>query len=478
MSLKEYLKLNPESPIAEAARLSEKSHQGQKRLTGEPYFTHPMAVAEILHNWKLDETTIVAGLLHDTVEDTSVTLDEIGKKFGKSAAFLVNGMTKLSRIKYRGSEEDQAENLRKMILALSEDLRVVFIKLADRLHNMRTLSALPPMKQKRIALETDEIYAPLAYRLGMQQVSGELQDLAFPYIYPREYEWLKEKVSDAYEARTKYASRISPLLQKELESHGLRNTKIELRAKRWSSLYKKLLAHNMDLDKIYDLVAVRILTDSVEECYAALGLTHSLWIPLPGRMKDYIAMPKPNGYKSLHTTVIGPDKKILEVQIRTKEMHEESENGIAAHWLYKEKRAAKKDELKWVSQLRAWQEFSGNDMEAEEFIESLKTDFFKHRIFAITPKGEVIDLPAGATPVDFAYHVHTEIGNSCVGAKINGEIAPLGHELKSGDMVEILTQKNKKPSEDWLKFIKSSVARDHIKANLRKKSKVLKRGRV
>lgn len=476
--MKEYLKLNPKSPIAEAARLAEEAHRGQKRLTGEPYFTHPMAVAEILYNWKLDETTIVAGLLHDTVEDTAVTLTELKQKFGESAAFLVNGMTKLSRIKYRGSEEDQAENLRKMIIALSEDLRVVFIKLADRLHNMRTLSALPPMKQKRIALETDEIYAPLAYRLGMQQVSGELQDLAFPYIYPREFEWLKEKVADAYENRTKYVLRIAPAITSEFRAHGLPAAKVELRAKRWASLYKKLLAHDMDLEKIYDLVAVRILVDTLEECYAALGLIHGLWVPLPGRMKDYIAMPKPNGYRSLHTTVIGPDKKIMEIQIRTHEMHEESENGIAAHWLYKEKRPAKKEELKWVSQLRAWQEFSGSDMEAEEFVESLKTDFFKHRIFAITPKGEVIDLPAGATPVDFAYHVHTEIGNSCVGAKVNGEIVPLHRELKSGDLVEILTQKNKKPSEDWLKFIKSSVARDHVKAGLRRKSAGLKRGRA
>lgn len=473
MTLREYIRANPKSVIAHAAKISEDAHKGQKRLTGEPYIIHPLAVADILMGWKLDETTIVAGLLHDTVEDTSLNLDKIKSEFGDSVAFIVDGMSKLSKIKYRGAEEDQAENLRKMIIALSEDLRVVFVKLADRLHNMRTLAALPPNKQKRIALETDEIYAPLAYRLGMQNVSGELQDLAFPYLYPREFEWLKKKVSDAYEVRIKYATRISAPLKQEMEKHGLKDIDIQFRAKRWSSLYRKLLAHDMDLEKVHDLVALRLMVGSIEDCYAALGIIHGLWVPLPGRIKDYIAMPKPNGYRSLHTTVIGPEKKIIEIQIRTREMHDESENGIAAHWLYKQGASLpdKKSDIKWVAQLRAWQE---NYADSEDFIESLKVDFFKHRIFAITPKGEVIDLPAGSTPVDFAYHIHTEIGNNCTGAKINGEIVPLNHELRSGDLVEILTQKNKKPSEDWLKFVKSSMARNHIKINTRKKQSSLR----
>lgn len=476
MTLREYIKTNPQSPIARAAKLSEEAHKGQKRKTGEPYIIHPLAVGDILMGWKLDETTIVAGLLHDTVEDTSINLERVKKEFGESAAFIVDGVSKLGKIKYRGAEDDQdqAENLRKMIVALSEDLRVVFVKLADRLHNMITLAALPPAKQKRIALETDEIYAPLAYRLGMQNVSGELQDLAFPYLYPREFEWLKEKVGDAYEARRKYATRISLPLKDALEKHGLK-AEIQFRAKRWSSLYRKLLVHDMDLEKIYDLVALRLVVPNIEECYAALGIIHSLWVPVPGRIKDYIAMPKPNGYRSLHTTIIGPEKKMVEIQIRTKEMHEESENGIAAHWLYKQGAQSpnKTNELKWVSQLRAWQEnYMSSD--SEEFLESLKIEFFKHRIFAITPKGEVIDLPSGSTPVDFAYHIHTEIGNNCIGAKINGEIAPLNRELRSGDMVEILTQKNKRPSEDWLKFAKSSMAKNHIKINVRKKQTSLR----
>lgn len=476
MTLKEYIKTNPESNIARAVKLSEEAHKGQKRKTGEPYIIHPIAVADILFNWKLDETTIVAGLLHDTVEDTPITLERIRQEFGDSVAFLVDGVTKLSKIKYRGAEEDQAENLRKMIVALSQDLRVVFIKLADRLHNMRTLAALPPAKQRRIALETDEIYAPLAYRLGMQQVSGELQDLAFPYLYPREFEWLKDKVADAYEARKKYVSRLVPSLEEAFRKQGMRKVEVQFRAKRWSSLYRKLMAHDMDFEKIYDLIALRIIVEDIEDCYAALGIVHGLFVPLPGRMKDYVAMPKPNGYRSLHTTVIGPEKKFVEIQIRTRQMHEENETGIAAHWLYKQGREvrSKQDEIKWVAQLRAWQENYTDEANSEEFLESLKVDFFKHRIFAITPKGEVIDLPAGSTPVDFAYHIHTEIGNGCTGAKVNGDIVPLSQELKSGDMVEILTQKNKKPSEGWLKFAKSSMARNHIKLNIRRKQERLR----
>lgn len=477
MTIKEIVKLKPDGLIARAYRFAERAHAGQKRKSGGTYFTHPLATAEILNEWRLDETTVAAGMLHDTVEDTGISLEDIKKEFGEDIAFLVDGVTKLGHIKYRGAQ-GKIENMRKMILALSQDLRVVFIKLADRLHNMRTLKALPPIKQKRIALETDEIYAPLAYRLGMQYVSGELRDLAFPYIHPAEDKWLKETAVEHYESRSRYLQKIEPLLEKILKEHGVKPIKIDLRAKRYSSLYQKLLRHSMDIEKIYDLVAVRIIVETVRECYAVLGLIHEKWPPLPGRIKDYIAMPKPNGYRSLHTTVIGPEEKIIEFQIRTKEMHDEDEYGIAAHWVYQQNRAGEKinhkeltKEISWVQQLKNWQEkIFGGKPSPEEMIQAMKIDFFKDRIFAITPRGDVIDLPAGATPVDFAYQIHSEIGNSCVGAKVNNQLVPLNTELKSGDLVEILTQKNKKPAEDWLKFVKTSIARNHIKTALRTKN--------
>ena len=395
--------------------------------------------------------------------------------------FLVDGVTKLGRVKYRGAE-NKAENMRKLILALSQDLRVVFVKLADRLHNMRTLAALPPAKQKRIALETDEIYAPLAYRLGMQNVSGELQDLALPYLHPKEYEWLRQTSAARYEKRLAYLERLRPDVEKLLAKQGIKPIAIDFRAKRYSSLYKKLLRHDMDMDKIYDLVAMRIIVGTISECYAALGIIHELWPPVPGRIKDYIALPKPNAYRSLHTTVIGPDKQIIEFQIRTKEMHEENETGIAAHWLYKMKgsHAKAKDitkEIAWIGQLREWQERAGaGAANADALLESMKIDFFRDRIFAITPHGDVVDLPARATPVDFAYHVHSDIGDSCTGARVNGTIVPLDRELQSGDMVEIITQKGKRPSEDWLAFAKTSIARDRIRAALRQKRRIVDTG--
>jgi len=500
MLLKELIKQNPTGLIARAYAFAERAHRGQKRKSGEPYFVHPAAVAEILNQWHMDDATVAAGLLHDTVEDTGVTLDALKKEFGEDVAFLVDGVTKLGRVKYRGAE-NIAENMRKMILALSQDLRVVFVKLADRLHNMTTLAALPPAKQKRIALETDEIYAPLAYRLGMQNLSGELQDLAFPFLHPKEYRWLLESSKEQYEERLKYLERLKPAVEKLLEGHDIKPVAIDFRAKRYSSLYKKLLRYGVDIGKIYDLVAMRIIVATIPECYAALGLIHEAWPPLPGRIKDYIAMPKPNSYRSLHTTVIGPDEKIIEFQIRTQEMHEENEYGVAAHWIYKQaqrgmvrpaqqvgqgrtrkpgegKEAAGKklaQELAWVQQLKHWQEHVGNEAVAdpEEFMRAMKIDFFKDRIFAITPHGDVIDLPAGSTPVDFAYHVHSEVGDTATGAKVNGTLAPLDQELRSGDMVEILTQKGKKPSSDWLRFVKTGIAKDHIKAAGRQKRQAM-----
>jgi GTP pyrophosphokinase len=480
-TVKDIAKQEPDSLIARAYVFAEHAHKGQLRKSGEPYFRHPLAAAEILHSWHLDDATIAAGLLHDTVEDTGVPLETIKKEFGDEVAFLVDGVTKLGTIKYRGAQNEttnKAENLRKMVLAISQDLRVVLIKLADRLHNMQTLGALPPVKQKRIALETDEIYASLAYRLGMHNLSGELQDLAFPYLHPQEYRWVLSTSKEHYEARLNYLEKIKPEVEALLKKHGIVPLDIEIRAKRYSSLYKKLLKRDMDMGRIYDLVAMRVIVDTLPECYAALGVIHEMWPPLPRRMKDYIAMPKPNAYRSLHTTVIGPGGKTIEFQIRTQAMHDENEYGIAAHWLYKqrgsggEKISGQKlaTELKWVQQLKNWQEqFSGQTTDPEEFLRSMKIDFFQDRIFAVTPHGDVLDLPMGSTPIDFAYHVHSEIGNSAVGAKVNGVVVPLDHRLKSGDVVTVLTQKGKKPSEDWLRFVKTTVAMDHIRLALRKK---------
>lgn len=477
MSLRETIKQHPTSVFAKAFDFAEKAHRKQLRKSGEPYFNHVLATAEILSQWHMDTATIVAGLLHDTVEDTEISLDTIRQEFGDEVAFLVDGVTKLGRLKYRGAES-KAENMRKMILALSQDLRVVFIKLADRLHNMHTLDALPLAKQKRIALETSEIYAPLAYRLGMYNVSGELEDMAFAHLSPREYEWLERTTKEQYAERLAYLQSIKPEVEALLKKHDIAPFTIDFRAKRYSSLYKKLLKHSMDIEKIYDLVAMRVIVETIPECYAVLGVIHEAWPPLPGRIKDYIALPKPNAYRSLHTTVIGPHDKLVEFQIRTIEMHDESEYGVASHWLYKEKGAQKNiqgkataNEIAWVHQLRDWQDrVFGGETDSEKFLEAMKIDFFRHRIFAITPRGDVIDLPAGATPIDFAYHVHSDIGNGASGARVNGALVPFDHELASGDMVEIITQKGKKPSESWLKFVKTAAARDHIRAGLRSKN--------
>lgn len=480
MTVKDAAKKNPGGAIGKAYAFSEKAHRSQKRKSGEPYFNHPLATAEILHSWHLDDATVIAGLLHDTVEDTGVPLAAIKKEFGDEVAFLVDGVTKLGHIKYRGAES-KAENLRKMVMALSQDLRVIFIKLADRLHNMQTLGALPPAKQKRIAVETEDIYAPIAYRLGMYHLSGELQDLAFHYLHPQEYRWLLTTAKAQYEERLKYLEKIRPQVKKLLEAHGIKPINIEIRAKRYSSLYKKLLRHDMSIGRIYDLVAVRVIVETLPECYAALGVIHEAWPPMPRRIKDYIAMPKPNAYRSLHTTVIGPEEKTIEFQIRTQEMHDENEYGVAAHWLYDQKRRGEQvasgkklaQDIAWVQQLKNWQErFFGNTENHEEFLNSMKIDFFKDRIFAVTPGGDVIDLPAGSTPVDFAYHVHSEIGDTCTGAKVNGALMPLDYKLKSGDVVQIITQKGKKPSEDWLHFVKTAIARDHVRAALKAKRKI------
>ncbi|MFA4999160.1 MAG: RelA/SpoT family protein [Parcubacteria group bacterium] len=470
MGVKETAKDEPLSLIGKAYVFAERAHKGQRRASGEPYFEHPRKTADILLSWHLDDETIASGLLHDVLEDAPDMRKELEETFGKTVSFIVEGVTKLGNIKYRGAEL-QKENIKKLILASSEDIRVLFVKLADRYHNMQTLKYLPPEKQHRIALETYEIYAPLAYRLGMQHLSGKLEDLAFPYVNPEAHEWLRKNVQTKYEDREKYLARLKPIVVKALSDANIKPISLDFRAKRYSSLYKKLLRYDMDIEKIYDLVAFRIILETVADCYAALGVIHKLWPPVPGRIKDYIAVPKPNGYKSLHTVVIAAGEKPVEFQIRTLQMHEEAENGIAAHWSYEEKKGeksyikriasvAKNTDVEWVKRLRSWQDEAVNP---EEFIDSMKIDFFKDRIFALTPKGEVIDLPAGSTPVDFAYRIHSAIGDQCVGAKINGELVPLHHELKSSDIVQIIIQKGKKPSSSWLEFVRTSEAKAHIR---------------
>ena len=462
------------SSVREAFDFAKEAHKDKKRNSGEPYFSHCEAVAETVSEWGLDDESVAAALLHDVIEDTSYTLRDIEKRFGKEIASIVDGLTKLDKVPF--PEKDQnVETLRKFIISFSRDLRVVIVKLADRHHNMFTLKFLPPERQKSFAWETSEIYAPLAYRLGMQRLSGELEDLTFPFLHPEEYKWLLKNVKVKFEEREKYAEELKPLVKKLLLKNSIRPIAVDSRAKRYSSLYKKLHRHDMDFEKIYDLVALRVVVKTVEDCYATLGIIHKIWPPLPGRIKDYIARPKPNGYRSLHTTVFAGDNKITEFQIRTEEMHREDELGIAAHWAYEQVKGSKRNgrnwrgvrnhkELLWVEQLRSWQQ----NISDKDFVDSLAVDFFKERIFVITPHNDVIDLPHGATPVDFAYHIHSEIGNQCVGAKVNGKIVPLDYELRSGDMVEIMTQRGKNPSEGWLRFIKTSLARDQIKGMIRK----------
>jgi len=483
MSIKEIIRINPDGLISKAYSFAEKAHKGQRRASGEPYFDHLKKTADILLSWRLDEETVAAGLLHDVVknfEDPVYKFKDLRNIFGSNVAFLVEGVTNLGNIKYRG-EEKQKENIKKLIFASNKSIRVLLIKLADRYHNMQTLKHLPLEKQHRIALETYEIYAPLAYRLGMQKVSGELEDLAFPYISPEANEWLYKNVQIKYEDREKYLTRIKPIVLKALIDAGIKPLRIDFRAKRYSSLYKKLLRYDMNIEKIYDLISFRIIVETIADCYASLGAVHQLWPPLPGRIKDYIASPKSNGYKSLHTVVTTQGNKIVEFQIRTMDMHEEAENGIAAHWAYAETKGtekyikrqasvAKSTDIEWVKKLRSWQE-EGNDSDIS-FIDAIKIDFFKDRVFALTPKGAVIDLPSGATPVDFAYQIHSAIGDQCVKAKVNGQIVPLHHELKSHDVVEIIIQKGRKPSASWLEFVRTSEAKNRIKKFTSKKTSV------
>ncbi len=440
-----------------------KHHDGQMRASGEPYIIHPLEVAEVLAEMRMDATSIAAGLLHDSVEDTQATSEEIGTEFGEQVAHIVEGVTKIDKIQFANREDRQAENVRKMLLAMVSDVRVVLIKLADRLHNMRTLEHLKPERQEAIARETLEIYAPLAHRLGMGKVRGELEDLAFRYTDPLSY----EKVSAAVEARRiegeQFLRGVEETLVEQLRENGI-PARVEWRIKRLYSIFQKIERSKVSFEQVYDLLAVRVITQDVAACYAVFGLIHTIWRPVPGRIKDFIAIPRANRYQSLHTTVMGEGGHQFEVQIRTEEMHRIAEEGIAAHWKYKagEGTVTARDEerLNWIRQLVEWQK---EMTDPNEFLSSLKMDLYPDEVYTFTPKGKVVVVPADATPVDFAYTIHTEVGHTCVGAKINGRMVPLRTKLRTGDIVEIVTQKDHKPSRDWLTFVKSPRARNKIK---------------
>ncbi len=444
-----------------AYQTAEAAHSGQRRLSGEPFIEHPLAVAQILADLRLDTTTLEAGLLHDTVEDTTVSLETIQTEFGEDVAEIVDGLTKLDKLQFQTRELAQAENVRKMIVAMAGDIRVLLIKLADRLHNMRTLSALAPAKQRRVATETLEIYAPLANRLGVQEVKWELEDLAFKTLHPGPYKEIAQLVETRRDERTRRIKELTETLRQKLKELGIK-ADVDGRPKHLYSIYEKMVIRGKDFEEIYDLVGVRIQVESMKDCYAALGAVHALWKPVPGRFKDYVAMPKANMYQSLHTTVVGPEGRPIEIQIRTRDMHRTAQYGIAAHWRYKEGKQKEDADLAWLGQMMEWLK----DMaDPREFMEGLRIDLSGGRVFVFTPKGDVTNLPQGATPVDFAYTIHTEVGHRTIGAKVNGKLVPLDYELRTGDSVEILTSKaqGEGPSQDWLQFVQTPRARNKIR---------------
>ncbi|HUK57409.1 MAG TPA: bifunctional (p)ppGpp synthetase/guanosine-3',5'-bis(diphosphate) 3'-pyrophosphohydrolase [Nitrospiria bacterium] len=461
-SLRQY---NPQAdvqPIQEAYDFSAKAHAGQKRESGEPYLQHPLQTARIIVDLKLDVPSIVAALLHDTIEDTDIPKAELEQRFGKDVAYLVDGVTKIGKIQFKTHEEKQAENFRKMLLSMSEDIRVILIKLADRLHNMRTLHYLPEEKQKRIAQETLDIYAPLANRLGIGWMRTELEDLCLRYLKPEVYNNLAKKVAQRQDVRDAYIQEVIKIVQKSLTEYGFRGQVLG-RSKHFFGIYQKMERQGIPLEEVYDLAAVRIITDTKMNCYAILGMIHSLWRPVPGRFKDYIGVPKSNGYQSLHTTVVGPKGFHVEFQIRTEEMHRVAEEGIAAHWKYKEKGQIdqKTDRVfGWLRQLVEWQQDLADN---RQFMDSVKMDLFPDVIYVFTPKGDVKELAKGSCPIDFAYSVHTEVGNRCTGAKVNGKLVPLRYVLHSGDSIEVTTSPNQTPSKDWLKWARTARAKTKIK---------------
>src|ERR1043166_2698368 len=460
--VREYRPNDDLSVLEKAYRFAAKCHEGQTRDSGRPYMAHPIMVAHILSDMRMDVVAMETGLLHDVVEDTSVTVEQVRKEFGPEVARCVDGVTKLSKLDIFSAEDRQAESVRKMLLAMVEDIRVILVKLADRIHNMRTLGYLNPERRERIARETIEIYAPIAHRLGMGKVRGELEDLAFQHLEPDAYEEIVKSIESKRHSNEEFLVEIRQTVDSELRQEGI-PARIDGRVKRPFSVFQKLRRQKISIDQVYDLMALRILTDSVKNCYAALGVIHNKWRPIPGRIKDFIAIPRPNLYQSLHTSVVGPQGQTFEVQIRTEEMHRIAEEGIAAHWKYKEGRkgpAADDQRIAWLRHLVEWQR---DVQDPAEFMSTLKVDLYPEEVYTFTPRGKVIVLPRDATPIDFAYAIHSDVGHTCVGAKVNGRIVPLRSSLRNGDIVEIMTQPGHEPSKDWLAFVKTSRARNKIK---------------
>ena len=457
----EYLPEADRETLTRAHAVAADAHEGQFRLTGDAYVEHPLAVAGILAELRLDTDTLVAALLHDTVEDTPLTRDDIRASFGEPVAKLVDGVTKLGKIHVRTAEQHQAQNIRKMLVAMAEDVRVVLIKLGDRLHNMRTVAPHTVERRQRISRETLDIYAPLAHRLGIWQIKGELEDLAFAQLDPDNHHLIQAKLASRHEQREAFVRDVTEILEREFEPLGMA-AEIAGRTKHLYSIHEKMRRGQKDFDEIYDIIAIRILVDTIKDCYGALGVVHSLWKPIPGRFKDYIAMPKGNGYQSLHTTVVSHTGEPMEVQIRTQEMHQTSEYGVAAHWWYKSPDGTRLDErFTWLRLLMDWQK---EVLDAEAFVDTVRVDIFQDEVFVFTPRGDVRSLPQGSTPVDFAYRIHTDVGHRCIGAKVNGRMVSLDHRLENGDIVEVLTTKGPRgPSRDWLGFVKTSSAREKIR---------------
>ncbi|HWR61824.1 MAG TPA: bifunctional (p)ppGpp synthetase/guanosine-3',5'-bis(diphosphate) 3'-pyrophosphohydrolase [Clostridia bacterium] len=469
--IKRYNPNNDAEIVERAYNYAVKAHDGQKRVSGEDYIIHPLEVAKILAELNMDNVTIAASILHDVIEDTKCTYEDCKSIFGEEIAMLVDGVTKLGKLEYKTKEEQQAESLRKMFIAMAKDIRVVLIKLADRLHNMRTLKYMPPEKQIEKARETMEIYAPIAHRLGISKIKWEMEDLALRYLEPKEYYELVDKVAKKRKEREDEINHVIQILKEKFKEVGI-EAHIEGRPKSFYSIYRKMYYQNKTFEQIFDLTAVRIIVDTVKDCYGVLGIVHTLWKPIPGRFKDYIAMPKPNMYQSLHTTLLGSDGQPFEVQIRTWEMHKTSEIGIAAHWKYKEGKTSQSEfdeKLKWLRQMLEWQ----NEIkDTKEFMETLKVDLFTDEVYVFTPKGDVVDLPVDSTPIDFAYKIHSQIGNRCIGAKINGRIIPLDYKLQNGDIVEVITSAAANgPSRDWLKIVKSSQAKNKIRQWFKKEKR-------